>query len=440
MTRALYGEDRGRFAKDASPRALSAMLKDALPYMGTCSSDKTRKIASWLFLMPVFSEGVFPGVVKIETAGMAMLTFASIVIHHDAFPYRAFWRIYSVFAVLSLTVLGYEMFGSRPAEGAASAYVTREIMFIITYTLVAVFAVLFFSLREFEKILWRISSIALPIGIITCAASRLTGHLFLVNPADGGLRMVGTLAEPSEWAPILSVILLLALRRRSRIYIILSLGGLFLADSPTSILVMVVSTCLYALISCGWRGRTAVILMLAVSTPFAVLAVDNASAPALTASSNPALVAAGRLASGIRNVETNGQVGQNTRYASAIQVTTAARDGGWTISGAGPAADAVYFSAIYAGGGPKIAANAMWLSVLFDFGEWGLTAFVIMLLTGLWRMRRDSLALAIFLPFFTASMVNSSIPDYSITALGILLFAFNWLARSYSLRNFSMSR
>ena len=97
--------------------------------------------------------------------------------------------------------------------------------------------------------------------------------------------------------------------------------------------------------------------------------------------------------------------------------------------GAGPAADAVYFPAVYAVGGPKIAPNAMWLTVLFDFGEWGLAIFVAMLLVGVWRMRRNSLALAVFLPFFTASMVNSAIPDYSVTALGILLFSFGWLVR-----------
>ena len=81
----------------------------------------------------------------------------------------------------------------------------------------------------------------------------------------------------------------------------------------------------------------------------------------------------------------------------------------------------------------------MWLSVLFDFGECGLVIFIVMLLAGVWRMRRNNLALAIFLPFFTASMVNSSIPDYSVTVLGILLFAFGWLANPYQRRNFSLS-
>ncbi len=46
-------------------------------------------MAAWLFLLPVFSEGVFPSVVKVETAGLLTLAFASVVIRQDAFPFRA---------------------------------------------------------------------------------------------------------------------------------------------------------------------------------------------------------------------------------------------------------------------------------------------------------------------------------------------------------------
>ena len=399
------------------------------PCTGTCASARMRKVAAWLFLLPVFSEGVFPGVVKVETAGLLTLAFASVVIRHDAFPFRAFRRVYAVFAVLSLIVLGYLAFSSRPAEGAASAYLGRELMFIVTYMLVAVFAVVFFSLREFEDVLWRIASIALPVGIVTCAASRLTGHLILVNPDAGGLRMVGTLSEPSGWAPILSVILLLAFRRRSWLHVLLSLAGLFLTDSPTCILVMIVSACLYALAACRWRGRAATIILLAVTAPFAVLAVSHADVPALTASGDPAVVAAGRLVSGIRNAETDGQVGQNSRYASVVDVTEAAREGGWTMSGAGPAADAVLLHRRPRGGRPGGGRQRHVAVGPVRPRGWGLAVFAVMLLVGLRGMRRNSAALAVFLPFFTASMVNSAIPDYSVTALGILLFAFGWLRR-----------
>jgi hypothetical protein len=60
-----------------------------------------------------------------------------------------------------------------------------------------------------------VQSLALWIGVASCAVSRLTGHLLQVNFADRGSRMVGTLTEPSDWAPVLKLVLQLALRRRS---------------------------------------------------------------------------------------------------------------------------------------------------------------------------------------------------------------------------------
>lgn len=63
-----------------------------------------------------------------------------------------------------------------------------------------------------------VQSLALWIGVAACAVSRLTGHRLQVNCADGGSRMIGTLTGPSDWAPRLTLVLLLALRRRSWLY------------------------------------------------------------------------------------------------------------------------------------------------------------------------------------------------------------------------------
>ena len=102
------------------------------------------------------------------------------------------------------------------------------------------------------------------IGVASCAASRLTGHPLLVNAADGGLRMVGTLTEPSDWATVLPIVLLLALRRRSWLYLALVLAGLVLADSPTCILVMAVTVPLYYAITSSWRYRMPLLVILAI--------------------------------------------------------------------------------------------------------------------------------------------------------------------------------
>jgi hypothetical protein len=41
---------------------------------------------------------------------------------------------------------------------------------------------------------------------------------------------------------------------------------------------------------------------------------------------------------------------------------------------------------------------------------------------------------ALLLPFLVASMVNSAIPDWSLAALGILLFACGWAMSDDRLR------
>jgi hypothetical protein len=56
----------------------------------------------------------------------------------------------------------------------------------------------------------------------------------------------------------------------------------------------------------------------------------------------------------------------------------------------------------------------------------------VMMLAAVWRMHRNPRMTAILLPFLTASLVNSSIPDYSFAALGIMLFAFGWMTRAPS--------
>lgn len=389
---------------------------------------RLRTAATWLFILPLLTEGVLLDVVKLQVAGLAMLAFASHVILRDPLPYCGARRAYLVFTVLSLTAVGYVIFGTWPSQaGTAASYDAHAALFVVMYTAVGVFAALFFDVLEFERILWRGATAALWVGVITCTASRLTGDILLVNPNDSGLRMVGTLSEPSHWAAILALVMLLALRRRSWLYVCLSLAGLLLADSPTCILVMAATLTLHFTLAVDWRRRTVVTVILVVLLPLAIMVVRDANVVAWTASKNPAEVAAGRLVSGIRNVQTDGQVGANSRFNSVQVVTANAREGGWIRGGVGPGADAVYFTAAYpSNAGQSVAADAMWLSVLFDFGEWGVAVLAVMMVVGLWRMRRSPRMTALFLPFFIASMVNSSVPDWSFTVLGILLFTFGW--------------
>jgi hypothetical protein len=387
--------------------------------------------ATWLFVLPVFTAGVARAAAKIEVVGLAVLAFAAIVILLRPLPGRAIERIYVTFAALALIVIAYLAFRPWPSYfGTARAYETGAALFVATYVAVAVFAVLFFEQWLFERVMWRAATLTLWVGLITCVISLLTGHPLLVNPAYGGLRMRGTLSEPSAWAPVLALVVLLALRRRSWLYAGLGLAGLVLSDSPTCILVMAVTVPLYYALASTWRHRTLLLLALAVSLPAGAFFIQHANPGSYLDSGNPASVAVGRLLSGIRNVETGGQTGSNDRVSGTTVVIAEVRDNDWMRTGAGPAADSTYFPAKYpAGGGVVAATNSLWTSVLFDFGEGGVVVLGVLMLAATCRMRRRPVMTALLLPFFVTALVNSAEGafEYAFVALGIMLFAFGWI-------------
>ena len=97
--------------------------------------------------------------------------------------------------------------------------------------------------------------------------------------------------------------------------------------------------------------------------------------------------------------------------------------------GAGPAADVTWLSAMYPpSSGSEVDANALWVAILFDFGEVGVAMLGAMMIVAVWRMRRNPRMAAILLPFSIEALVNSSGagPEPAFVALGIMLFAFRW--------------
>ena len=397
------------------------LLTEGVQLTSAESGSRMKTAATWLFVLPLFTEGVLPGVVKLQMAGLAVLAFGRIAVVRRALPPRALERIYLVFAALALTVITYLALRPWPQfAGSIRSYDTRAVMFVITYTAVAVFAVLFLEEQIFVRVMWRSATIALWAGVLTCLVSRISGYLIRVNPANSALRMTGTLFEPSAWAPILVMVLLLALRRRSRLYVFLSLAGLYLADSPTCMLVMAVTVPLYYALTGKWRHRVVLLAALCILIPAGAFFVSHADVPAYMDSRNASEVAAGRLVSGIRNISTDGQQGYNSRFVDTTGALDAARANGWMVFGAGPAADATYFTA--AGTQAAAGVNALWVSVLVDFGAGGTILLGVLIVTAVWRMRRFPPLAAILIPSCVASLVNSSIPDWSFAALAVIMF------------------
>jgi hypothetical protein len=386
-----------------------------------------QEAATWLFALSFLTLGVGRDHAYVEWAGLALLAFASFVLFRQPVPVRAIPRITLSAAVLVLVVCAYLVFGSWPSSfGTGHSYDVQAVYFVLTYLAVCVFAVLFFDERVFERVIWRAAIVALWIGVLSWLVSRLTHHLVLVSTSHGVLRMQGMLSEPSAWAPVISLVVLLALRRRSWWALGLAALATVLTASPTCVLALAASVPLYYVLTGTRRSRVVVVLALAVSLPAAVLFVYTAGSSPYLNSHNTAEKAVGRLLAGIEYAKTDGRAGHNTRLADTRVVVSAAKANGSILAGAGPAADETYFPARFPSG--TLRPNALWVSVLFDFGLMGVLLLGALMVVAVWRMRGRPQMCAILLPFFVASLINSAEGnfEYGFVALGIMLFTFGW--------------
>lgn len=386
-----------------------------------------RWAAAWLFVLPMFTAGVAKDVAKAEVTGLALL--AIVAIFHRHIDKKLIVRICGTAVTVTAILGGYLIFNPWPSSyGSVHSYDAQAVIFVASYAAVAVFALLLFDKHVFERVVWQAATGALWIAVAACVISRLGHRAVLVSPSHGALRLQGTLSEPSAWAPALTVVVLLALRRRSWHHVALAAVGLWLAASPTCILVLAVTVPAYYLLVGDARRRLLLSLGLAAGVPAVALFVQTASPAHYLAGHNTAEVVAGRLVSGIHNIESGGRQGANTRFASTTIVIGQLRANDWLYTGTGPAAENTYFPARFPADVPAPGPHALWVSTLFDFGVIGVAVMTALMLTAVWRMHHHPGMTAILLPFFAASLINSAEGsfEYSFVALGILLFALGW--------------
>jgi hypothetical protein len=391
--------------------------------VGSC----TQQAATWLFVLSFFALGVGRDHAYFEWAGLTLLAFASFVLFRQPVPVRSARRLILSAAVLALIVCPYLVFGAWPSSfGTAASYDTQATYFILTYLSVCAFTGLFFEERVFERVIWRAAIVALWIGVLSWFISRITHHPLLVSESHGVLRMQGMLSEPSAWAPVIPLVMLLAIRRRSWLSLGLAVLAMVLIASPTCMLVLSATIPLYYALTGTRRVRIVVIVSFAVCLSAAALFVYAARPAPYLDSHNTAEKAVGRLLNGIEYVKTDGRAGHNTRFASTALIVSEEKESGWLFTGAGPAAENTYFPARFPSS--TLRPDALWVNALFDFGVFGAVVVGALMLTAVWRMRRRPQMCAILLPFFVTSSINSAeyTFEYAFVALGIMLFAFGW--------------
>lgn len=256
------------------------------------------------------------------------------------------------------------------------------------------------------------------IGVAALLVKLATGISFLVHSYGDLHRMQAFLSEPSAFAPIVSFLVLCAVRWRRPIIVLAALVGLFFSFSP----VVLLSAALAVFLVVVLRPRRHLPLVIAglVFTAVAVPAFFVADAEAMMDSESGWLVTLGRLLFGLQSVMTAGADGVNDRFAGFLNVVDYmyVESSASFYTGLGFNASAVVFeSKLY-----EVFDHALWITFLFSYGIPGAAAIVFLGVWAAWLLlqRNDAFSL-MFVAFFTASLINSAqgFVSYAFVFLGI---------------------
>ena len=97
------------------------MTAALMPRPAKRTGSRMQVAAMWLFVLPLFTEGVAEDVVKTEIAGLAVLAFVRIVVSDRVVPQRAVERIFMTVAVLTLIGIAYLAFRPWPSSPCCSS-------------------------------------------------------------------------------------------------------------------------------------------------------------------------------------------------------------------------------------------------------------------------------------------------------------------------------
>ncbi|ETA01178.1 hypothetical protein CcI6DRAFT_03423 [Frankia sp. CcI6] len=338
--------------------------------------------------------------------------------------------IAAVMCFYSLAPMG--PMGPMGPDGAAE-YLAASLRFGVFYASIAVFAAFFFDRRHLEHVFWRMSLGCVWIALAGYAVAAVLPAPVWVDAGSGGTpRLRGLLAEPSSWAPVISVLILLAVRRRSwRNLALVVLAGL-LTKSPTVLLTAAISLIfcyLNGIRAVAARGRRTIVL--AAVLPLTVVGIGRIDPTGYLASNNGLTVAFGRLVAGLDALgDDTAPATANGRYTSARIVMAEARQNGHPNIGYGPNSNSVYLAQKY-GDDRNYAANSLYVTWLFDFGRIGAYALLAAIFLVLLRLVKRPASAALFIPFLVASLINSAqgFELFKFAFVPVLLYLFGWERR-----------
>jgi hypothetical protein len=350
-------------------------------------------------------------------------------------------------SLLVLLVAVYAVARGHPRYGTTEQYLAAGLAFTVIYGFTILYARNLFSLNAFCETFWRFSVASLWIALLSYVSHKAFGDYYLVSVRlDTGIgRLQGFLSEPSAWAPVLTAMILLSIRRRSYGYLLLSLLGVVLTQSPTTFITAAITVPTYYVVISKWRRGKPVAIGLLVGSALAVIGFVRTADPSrYLESSNPIAHTIGRTLSGISNVTSGGAVGENARFSYLQTVLADIRGSGRTWLGFGPDASSVFFPAKYPlfTGLRPIGPASIWNRAWFEFGLIGMLFLIGVMVLAIVRSYKYPTLAAILLPFILSSCINEAGGHQlnKIVELAILLLAFGWLKPSENATGVAPSR
>ncbi|MGI8608512.1 MAG: hypothetical protein ACR2MY_04685 [Candidatus Dormibacteria bacterium] len=310
---------------------------------------------------------------------------------------------------------------------ATSSFIKLALSFYSYLMLAVAYALFFYDPEVLTAVFRRAAQIALMFALCTYLIYVVGGPAILVHTQYGVPRLNGFTSEPSAWAPILGVLLLTGLHRRSAFDVVIALVGILAAQSPIVLVTAGTSVLTFYLLQSSSQVKRAIVVCVLVPTlPLTIMAVNSSNISRGPYQRTFVDQTFGRLASGIASIESGGTVGSNDRYVSLSVIASELAVHDLTLTGLGPGGAEVYFTAKYGVDGYQ--ANSFLVMMFADFGPAGVALVVVLLVMSLNGIRRNSQAGRLFLPFLIAGMINSATgwEMYKFVVAGFVVLGIGW--------------
>ncbi|NWD86047.1 MULTISPECIES: hypothetical protein [unclassified Pseudomonas] len=346
--------------------------------------------------------------------------------------------LFSSFFLLFLQIAYYANFvipwSGLPGDGAEYLYAAIRLWVYLFFVCIYALTIARDDLYKFCDVFIFLSRFSVVIAVASLFVFYTAGVSLLLNTyfAEHLIRPQAFLSEPSSFAPIAAVLMIVGWLRKSKIDIALSLIALSITFSPISILTTLLAiflySCLYGIKSTSAKIFIFVVAVVSMSTLFMM---DCAN---LVVSLNGFERTTGRVSCGVQVIFDSGLRDQlqdlftNQRLTSTFMSMDLARQYGGILLGFGLNSSSIFMPALVG----EVRENSLWISMFLFYGIIGVLVFLSLVVLGMLRARMVNREFVVFyLSVLVASTINSAggFYLYSLLYFSVIVILFGRKSR-----------